>query len=72
MRQSTASSTNPLTKKQFTRVVNEALVENGEQAKAADEISEVYDFYKRLWEEEGGHGKLEMVNFNGKLQLAFG
>lgn len=72
MGQNTVSSTIPLTKDQFSQVVNKALAENGEQTKTAKEIAEVYNFYKRMWEEDGGRGEIEMVRFDGKMQLSFG
>lgn len=72
MGQNTETRVIPLTKDQFTRIVNDALIENGEQAKPADEISEGYDFYTRLWEEDGGRGDLEMAKHEGRMRLTFG
>lgn len=72
MGQNKVSSAIPLTRDQFSQAVNNALGENGEQAKTAEEIAEVYNFYKRMWEEDGGRGEIEMVRFNGKMQLSFG
>jgi hypothetical protein len=72
MAQIVTTTTLPLTKEQFRRVVNEALHENGEKTKPPKEIEEGYSFYKRLWEEDGCSGEIRMVKSEGKMQVSFG
>lgn len=72
MRQNSAASPIPLTKDQFSKIVNEALVGNGEVAKSATEISELHGFYTKLWADDGGHLEVEMINYQGKMQLVLG
>lgn len=72
MRQDSGASPIPLTRDQFSAIVNEALIGNGEIAKSTKEISELHGFYTKLWADEGGHLEVEMINHQGKMQLVLG